>query len=186
MKNTMLIAAMAAAFIAGPALAGTVTGAYDTEATTHTVPSREQTVNLNVTDQVFGPVGYVANLETNQGAGTGQVYNMISGGVNFTQKFGPVTVVPQLSYGEHFASRNDFNFYGVEVNAVSKTPVTNVDVVGGIRYQNTFNPSRYENTRYEAGLQYDINTRYAVGVKYDRTSGYLPGDAVGAFVKVNF
>ena len=198
MKKLIAIAALAAATVATPALAGSITGEVRLgDVRGGKADSTEYRVEA--WDSVAG-VKVGAELQAKQGANSGALKGLLSAKAGLE---GPaIAGVHSLAYvelGEALSQKvsttvagrtttvgGNHEFWGAGVK-LQRDLIGPVALTAGYRHREGFDAAdRMNEERLHAGLALNVNDKTALGATYYRTRGTTDSDAVGIAVTRKF
>ena len=182
MKKLIAIAAFAAATLATPAFAGTLTGEVRLDVDTTNAWTRATPAATEYRVEYWDGIGALnvgAELQVLQGKNAGATNSFVS------VKAGPalpeVAGLQLAAYGEvgkNIATGNNFEFWGAAVEA-RKTLVGPLSANVGYRHREGFAAGDINEERLHAGLGYTVSDNLAVGATFYRTRGSTDADVVG-------
>lgn len=186
MKKLIAIAALAAATVATPALAGTLTGEVRFgDVRNGRADSTEYRVEY--WDSAFSVLNLGAEVQAKQAGNAGALTSTVSvkAGVSGPEAFG----IHSLAYGEVGQVQkagNNGEFWGLGVKA-SRDLVGPVSVNAGYRHREGFHGADLINEeRLHAGLGFAVTDSTSVGATYYRTRGTTNSDAAGVSLTKKF
>lgn len=184
MKKYM-ISLVAAAAVATPAFAGTLTGEVRLGGVASGQTSSTE-YKVEYWDNLISNVLVGAELQTKQGNNQGSLGSKVSvkAGLAAPTVAGFHTTV-YGEFGENLKQNNNFEFWGAGIKT-SRQVVGPVSVSAGYRHRGGFNDGDINENRLNAGLSYKLNDSLALGTTYYRTTGTTRDDAIGVSLNKKF
>ena len=186
--KTLLVTLGTLALTATAAHAGDFKVEYNENATTAAKSDKSDTVKTEFNNFVFGDTfRYSVEANLTQANNKGAVSGQLIAKAGAVVPVGFLTLKPRVEYGTVEGLGKASQFYGLDGQVTSKTPIQPLTVTLGYRQRFNGNGGIGNRvTREEVSAEYAVTKKYGVGLAYYHNSGDSTSNVLGAYVKAKF